>query len=71
MIPPPASPTKTDSAKTSRRRSGSSAATLQEEKFTKAKFFAGVNVNLGVNFAFEYDNTGSISTYSAKVGFRF
>jgi hypothetical protein len=46
-------------------------ATLQEEKFNQTKFFAGVNINLGVNFAFEYDNTGSRNTYSAKVGFRF
>jgi hypothetical protein len=46
-------------------------ATLQEEKFTQTKFFAGVNINIGVNFDFEYDNTGSINTFSAKVGFRF
>jgi len=51
--------------------SGSATGTLQEEKFTQTKFFAGVNVNLGFNFAFEYDNTGSINTVSAKVGFRF
>jgi len=49
----------------------SAAATLTEEKFNKTKLFAGVNVNLGVNFAFEYDNTGGISSFSAKVGFRF
>ncbi len=46
-------------------------ATLQEEKFNQTKLFAGVNINLGVNLAFEYDNTGSRSTYSAKVGVRF
>ena len=46
-------------------------ATLQEESFSQTKFFAGVNINVGVNFAFEYDNTGSINTFSAKVGFRF
>jgi hypothetical protein len=45
--------------------------TLQEEKFQQTKFFAGVNINVGVNFAFEYDNTGGINSYSAKVGFRF
>lgn len=50
---------------------GSAAATLREEKFSQTKFFAGVNINLGVNVAFEYDNTGSISTVSAKAGFRF
>lgn len=46
-------------------------ANLREESFNQTKFFAGVNINLGVNLAFEYDNTGSISTFSAKVGFRF
>ena len=46
-------------------------ATLSEESFNQTKLFAGVNINLGVNFAFEYDNTGSISTVSAKAGFRF
>lgn len=50
---------------------GSASTTLREEKFNKTKLFAGVNINVGVNLAFEYDNTGSISSYSAKVGFRF
>jgi hypothetical protein len=50
---------------------GSASAVLAEEKFTQTKFFAGVNINLGVNVLFEYDNTGSISTLSAKAGFRF
>ena len=50
---------------------GAAAATLASEKFNQAKFYAGVNINLGVNLAFEYDNTGSINTVSAKVGFRF
>ncbi|HXF44707.1 MAG TPA: hypothetical protein VNK91_01155 [Burkholderiaceae bacterium] len=44
---------------------------LQEEKFNKTKAFVGVNVNVGINFAFEYDNTGGINSYSAKVGFRW
>jgi len=44
---------------------------LQAEKFTQTKFFAGVNINLGINLCFEYDNTGSINSYSAKFGFRF
>jgi hypothetical protein len=47
------------------------ATTLREEKFNKTKFFAGVNVNVGVNLAFEYDNTGGVNSYSAKVGVRF
>lgn len=46
-------------------------ANLRDEKFNQTKLYAGVNINLGVNLAFEYDNTGSISTFSAKVGFRF
>jgi hypothetical protein len=50
---------------------GSAAATLSDESFNVTKFFAGVNINIGVNFAFEYDNTGGINSFSAKVGFRF
>jgi hypothetical protein len=45
--------------------------TLQEESFSQTKFYAGVNVFLGVNFAFEVDSTGEIVTYGAKVGLRF
>src|SRR5262249_62258752 len=30
---------------------------LREEKVSQTKFFAGVNINVGINFAFEYDNT--------------
>lgn len=44
---------------------------LREESFTQTKFFAGVNVNLGVNMAFELDRTGGITTSSAKFGLRF
>ena len=44
---------------------------LHEEKFTQTKFFAGVNINVGINFAFEYDSTGGISTFGAKAGVRF
>jgi len=35
------------------------------------KLFAGLNINLGVNLAFEADVTGDYTTYSAKAGFRF
>lgn len=36
------------------------------------KIFAGGNLNFGVaNVALEYDKTGSASSYSAKLGFRF
>jgi len=44
---------------------------LREEKISQTKFFAGVNINVGINFAFEYDNTGGVSTFGAKAGFRF
>lgn len=44
---------------------------LTEEKFNQTKAFVGVNINVGVNFAFEYDNTGGINSYSAKFGFRW
>jgi hypothetical protein len=45
--------------------------TLNEESFTQTKYYAGVNVFLGINFAFEIDSTGDIVTYGAKVGVRF
>lgn len=45
--------------------------TLTEEKFTQTKFFAGVNVNLGINLVFELDSTGSRQTFSIKGGLRF
>ena len=44
---------------------------LQEESFTQTKVFAGVNINLGVNFALEADSTGGIVSYGVKVGIRF
>jgi hypothetical protein len=44
---------------------------LREEKFSQTKFFAGVNINFGINFAFEYDNTGGVNTFGAKAGLRF
>ena len=44
---------------------------LTEESFSQTKYYAGVNVFLGVNFAFEVDSTGDIVTYGAKVGIRF
>jgi len=46
--------------------------TLTEEKFRHGKMFAGANINLGFsNFVIEYDKTGSATSYSAKLGFRF
>jgi hypothetical protein len=47
-------------------------APLVKETFRQNKIFAGGNLNLGlVNFALEYDKTGSAASYSAKLGFRF
>jgi hypothetical protein len=48
------------------------AAPLVKETFRQNKIFAGGNLNFGlVNFALEYDKTGSAPSYSAKLGFRF
>ncbi len=44
---------------------------LKTEKFTQFKAFVGVNINVGFNLAFELDNTGGITTLSAKGGIRF
>lgn len=44
---------------------------LREESFSQNKLFAGVNVNLGVNFAFEIDRTGGATSYGVKGGIRF
>lgn len=48
------------------------AGTLIKETFRQGKIFAGANINMGFsNFALEYDKTGSSTSYSAKLGFRF
>ena len=45
---------------------------LTKESFRQNKIFAGGNLNLGFsNLALEYDKTGSATSYSAKLGFRF
>ena len=45
---------------------------LTKETFRENKIFAGGNFNMGlVNLAMEYDKTGSATSYSAKLGFRF
>lgn len=45
---------------------------LQEEKFSKSKVFAGVNLNFVVwNLAVEADRTGDVSSGSVKFGWRF
>lgn len=47
------------------------AGTLEEETLSQTKVFAGLNVNLGINFTLEADKTGDYTSYSAKAGFRF
>lgn len=44
---------------------------LVRESFTQDKIFAGLNVNLGVNLAFEVDRTGGVTSYGIKAGVRF
>jgi hypothetical protein len=45
---------------------------LRGESFTQSKVFAGLNFNLaGGNLAIEVDNTGSTTSFGAKIGFRF
>lgn len=46
-------------------------ASLGPEKFTKTRLFVGVNVNLGINLAFEADRTGDTTSYGIKAGIRF
>ena len=45
---------------------------LKDESFSQTKYYLGANLNLAlVNFALEYDNTDSVNSYSAKLGWRF
>ena len=44
---------------------------LNKESFSQGKVLAGVNMNLGTNIAIEWDKTGSASSISAKIGFRW
>lgn len=45
---------------------------LAKESFSQSKLFVGGNFNMGLmNMALEYDKTGSATSYSAKLGFRF
>jgi len=45
--------------------------TLGPEKFWQTRTFVGVNVNLGINLAFEADRTGDTTSYGIKAGIRF
>jgi len=50
----------------------SSVTGLQSEEFAQNKVFAGVNLNfLLMNFAVEWDRTGFVNSYGAKLGLRF
>jgi hypothetical protein len=45
---------------------------LTDENFTQTKYYLGADINFAVmNFALEYDNTDSVNSYSAKLGWRF
>lgn len=45
---------------------------LKSESFDQTKYFAGLNLNLGLlNFDFEWDETGGAQSLGAKIGFRF
>lgn len=44
---------------------------LRSENFSQNKLFAGVNIFLGFNLAFEVDRTGDTTSYGLKGGFRF
>lgn len=51
---------------------GVAALALAKEEFDLDKAYVGVNINLGLaNLAFEGDQTGDATSYSAKFGFRF
>jgi hypothetical protein len=45
--------------------------TLGEEVINETRLFAGVNLNLGMNFVLEADKTGDHTSFSVKAGFRF
>jgi hypothetical protein len=44
---------------------------LAKESFSQNKVFAGVNLFLGINLAFEADRTGDVTSYGVKAGLRF
>ncbi|MDH5257370.1 MAG: hypothetical protein OEX07_05165 [Gammaproteobacteria bacterium] len=45
---------------------------LTDQKPSFFKWFAGLNMNMGLmNLAYEMDNTGGFTTHSGKLGFRF
>jgi len=44
---------------------------LAKESFSQNKVFAGINLFLGFNLAFEVDRTGDVTSYGFKGGLRF
>lgn len=45
---------------------------LRRESFSQTKVFGGVGINITVvNFVVEYDRTGPVNSYGAKLGLRF
>jgi len=49
-----------------------SGVTLAKESFGQTKLFGGVALGAGpVNFVVEYDRTGGVNTYGAKLGLKF
>ncbi|MBX2825997.1 MAG: hypothetical protein KTR33_14790 [Gammaproteobacteria bacterium] len=44
---------------------------LSDESFTLNKLYAGLNINLGLNFGLEVDKTGDYESFSIKAGLRF
>ena len=44
---------------------------ISSETFDQKKLYAGLNINLGLNFTLEADRTGDYTTFSLKGGFRF
>lgn len=53
-------------------RSNPNAGTLEDEDFSKEKYFLGANLNFGIfNMDLEGDRTGETTSYSLKFGWRF
>ncbi len=44
---------------------------LDKESIDMNKIFAGININLGINLAFEADMTGGTKSFGVKAGMRF
>lgn len=49
--------------------STSAKALVNEEDFSETRVFVGAKINVGLQLAVEYENTGDIDTISARLGF--